>query len=69
MAFPLQRQPPAHMPIAYGPVDICRARGAGLEDKGGGAQGVAVEEEEEKSQDDGGSQKQSQTPCYLCFKV
>ena len=54
------------MPIAYGPVDICRARGAGLEGKGGGAQGIA---EEERSQDDGGTQEQSQTSCCLCFKV
>jgi hypothetical protein len=47
-------------------VDICRARGAGLEGKGGGAQGIA---EEERSQDDGGTQEQSQTSCCLCFKV
>ena len=67
--FPLQKQPPSHMPIAYGLVDIRRAREAEPDEKGGGAQGATIEEEEEESQNEGGPQKQTQTTCCLCFKV
>ena len=36
--FPPDRPPPTHMPVAYGPVEICKGRGG----RGGGGGGVST---------------------------
>ena len=80
--FPLHRQPPVHMPVAYGPVEVTDVRWKmkmkkkkrSEEAKSGGSPGRETgegteEEEEEEEEEEGMSSQASLPPCYMCQQV
>ena len=60
LSFPLKKEPPIHMPIAYGPVDICKLRRIG-----------EVGEEEGRGEEEGEKRKTDRvvSACSLCSEV
>ena len=67
MPFPLEKQPPVHMPITYGLVGFNKA-GAGRGAVTEGGLEEEEEEEEEEGADELGKEKHGTTAawCFLC---
>ena len=67
LPFPLDKQPPVHMPIAYGQVEVKRKFGGGNEQKTG-ERAVEIEEEEEYG-DREDSSLIAPSSCFVCHEV
>ena len=69
--FPHDRQPPVHMPIAYGQVEVTKKKGSRERQQ----RAVGVESgEEEEGEGEGGERVedgslQSSQSCYICHQV
>ena len=74
MDFPFDRQPPVHMPLAYGEVELTKKTDKGRFQKRKRTVEGKEEEEEEEEQEmeveesDKSSEKSSST-CYICHQV
>lgn len=74
MEFPCDRQPPVHMPIAYGEVELTKKTDkAKFQKRKRTVEGKEEEEEVEGEEDDKGSEKRSSQDdhhtCYICHQV
>ena len=63
--FPPDRQPPTHMPIAYGPLELTGGTGkrSGASKKSTTQTSGAEEEEEEEEC------SSPDAPCFICYQV
>lgn len=73
MDFPFDRQPPVHMPLAYGEVELTKKTDKGrFQKRKRTVEGKEEEEEEEQEMEveesDKSSEKSSST-CYICHQV
>lgn len=73
LPFPLDKQPPIHMPIAYGQVEVFKKRfGGGNEQKMGA---IATSREEDKEKEDEEEEKGmdvsevAPSSCFVCHEV
>lgn len=71
LPFPLDKQPPVHMPIAYGQVQVSKRRLGGGNEQKTGERAVGMEKEEE----DGEGEKETDfsqiapSSCFVCHEV
>ena len=75
--FPLDRQPPVHMPIAYGQVELMKEKKRCQKGKqtaeGASSEELGEEEEEEEAEEgcekaEGGSSQSALHTCYICHQ-
>lgn len=66
LPFPLDKQPPVHMPIAYGQVEVFKGKlGGGNEQK----TGEREEEEEYEDREEEDSSLIAPSGCFVCHEV